>query len=663
MANPELKIGIGADTTELKKALEITEDQLANFANNIGKLGEKFKTLGNQLSVGLTLPIAGFATMSLKSNKEVANSFGALESSIKTAMGKVGDILENNLNISGIIDEVNQAISSLTAKFESLSPTMQKVIFAIGAVVAGIGPLIAVVGTVMTMLPTLLAGLGALSFALTAMVSPIGLVVISLAGLTAGYLALRDNTKTATDYQNEWSVALNKANAEAGTQVSALDALYKKTQDTTLSLNERRKAVDELQRLYPNYFQNIKDETILNGKAEDSYTSLRVAIVNASKARAAGAILDKRSGELLISQEERKLEIQKQLNRVYALQDAQKRGEKTYTVKYDEISTGYSGTVFIDEQLKIQKEKANKLVQAYQAEYRDYLNANKSLIEIQKKGQQDIANTTAEAPDVIIPEIKNASAKINTAVASIKINAPKIEPIDMTALTADFEQTYNQVKNWQTTLQDLYYGTAEAINNAKPAILTAMSNAQIAFEKQRLLVKQTFENLATDIENAIGSAIGDTVTDAFSAIGEALGAGGNVMASIGQSLLNSFSGFLKDMGKMMAKYGGLLIAYGIAEKVMKFSADPVSKIGAGIALVAIGGAMSLVGGAIQGASSGGSSGGGSYSTSSGNSSQSYSSSFSSGGGSGGGEVVFRISGNDLVGVLSRQQDKNTRLGD
>ena len=87
----------------------------------------------------------------------------------------------------------------------------------------------------------------------------------------------------------------------------------------------------------------------------------------------------------------------------------------------------------------------------------------------------------------------------------------------------------------------------------------------------------------------------------------------------------------------------------------------IANPGAAIALAAIalaaGAALSAAGSNIG---KGGGGSGGSV-PSGGTRSQSYSSSFS-GGGAGGGEVVFRISGNDLVGVLSRQQDKNSRLG-
>ena len=83
----------------------------------------------------------------------------------------------------------------------------------------------------------------------------------------------------------------------------------------------------------------------------------------------------------------------------------------------------------------------------------------------------------------------------------------------------------------------------------------------------------------------------------------------------------------------------------------------MTAIAAGIALVALG---AFIKGSVANIPSGGG-GGGSVPSGGGSGSQSYSSSFSGGGG-GSCEVVFRISGNDLVGVLSRQQDKNTRLG-
>ncbi len=136
--------------------------------------------------------------------------------------------------------------------------------------------------------------------------------------------------------------------------------------------------------------------------------------------------------------------------------------------------------------------------------------------------------------------------------------------------------------------------------------------------------------------------------------------GGNIIASAGSVILGTLGQFATMLGKELMKsavlaevFAGLLIA------IKKAVSNPW-------ALLAIAGAALIVGAALTAASKntanvGSGGGGGGSVPSGGGGSQSYSSSFSSGGGAGG-EVVFRISGNDLVGVLSRQQDKNTRIG-
>lgn len=65
-----------------------------------------------------------------------------------------------------------------------------------------------------------------------------------------------------------------------------LDLLYKATQDTSRSIEERNEAVDELQKRYPSYFKNMSDEEILAGKASVAYGELKKAIIASAIARA-----------------------------------------------------------------------------------------------------------------------------------------------------------------------------------------------------------------------------------------------------------------------------------------------------------------------------------------------------------------------------------------
>lgn len=65
-----------------------------------------------------------------------------------------------------------------------------------------------------------------------------------------------------------------------------LDLLYKATQDTSRSMEERNEAVDELQKRYPSYFKNMSNEEILAGKASVAYGELKKAIIASAIARA-----------------------------------------------------------------------------------------------------------------------------------------------------------------------------------------------------------------------------------------------------------------------------------------------------------------------------------------------------------------------------------------
>lgn len=93
-------------------------------------------------------------------------------------------------------------------------------------------------------------------------------------------------TKDLLSVEQEVALARKKAISDSTKERTELDLLYKVTQDTSRSVKERISAVDELQRKYPSYFANIKDEEILAGKAADSYNKLTQAIIASAQARA-----------------------------------------------------------------------------------------------------------------------------------------------------------------------------------------------------------------------------------------------------------------------------------------------------------------------------------------------------------------------------------------
>lgn len=72
----------------------------------------------------------------------------------------------------------------------------------------------------------------------------------------------------------------------AGTEIAQLQVLYKVATNLNVPIKERRKAVDELQKQYPDYFKNLKDEIILQGQAAAAYDKTKAAILETAKTRA-----------------------------------------------------------------------------------------------------------------------------------------------------------------------------------------------------------------------------------------------------------------------------------------------------------------------------------------------------------------------------------------
>lgn len=104
--------------------------------------------------------------------------------------------------------------------------------------------------------------------------------------LIEGVTKLVTGFSDAAGAQKRLNEAMKEAQKSYDTEIWNLDRLYKKSQDTTLSTEERTEAVRKLQKLFPAYFADIKDETMLNGGAAESYNTLRASIMAVAKAKA-----------------------------------------------------------------------------------------------------------------------------------------------------------------------------------------------------------------------------------------------------------------------------------------------------------------------------------------------------------------------------------------
>jgi hypothetical protein len=171
--------------------------------------------------------------------------------------------------------------------------------------------------------------------------------------------------------------------------------------------------------------------------------------------------------------------------------------------------------------------------------------------------------------------------------------------------------------------------------------------------KNLLKFKEKIVSFNTELNGLVTNSLSNTFANIGQSLGQALAEGGNVIESVGKTILNSLGAFLGELGYMMIQYGTMAIVKAKLDASLLvpgagFVTGPLA-IAAGVALVAL---SSAIGAKASG-------GGGGSSVGSSVASQSF-----TGGGVGGlgggvrdltGELVVR--GSDLVYVLGQSNNK------
>lgn len=244
---------------------------------------------------------------------------------------------------------------------------------------------------------------------------------------------------------NQFHGAMRKGVSDTVKERTELKLLYDATQDSTRSMKERKTAVDELQKRYPNYLGNIKDEDILAGKASDSYKALTSALIENAQARAIEETMVENSKKALEYENKMRsalvdrYQIQKEIDRLEA------EGPKIVVQRgggaYDENALALVG-------LRTRLEDAEKRMESFQKTADGFKRANeglaesinindllnpptskgKSSIDEQAKYQEDIAKRLSDTRISLIDdeyekERAKAQKKYEENIAFIKGNS------------------------------------------------------------------------------------------------------------------------------------------------------------------------------------------------------------------------------------------------
>lgn len=205
----------------------------------------------------------------------------------------------------------------------------------------------------------------------------------AVAALVVGIVKWTSKTDEAIERQKklgeEMHVTSIQGQKDAQAEATKLNVLYNATQDVNIKMEDRLKAVEEIQNKYPSYFGNLSKEAILAGEAADKYKELKDDIIACAMARA----YEKKISDIaeqnvdLEDQIEKQKEIVKQTKR--AAEEAKKaQTGQTYgtaNVNMSGMNASHAADVAKKEQKALEDlEDQQKANTAQQQKYLDKIN-------------------------------------------------------------------------------------------------------------------------------------------------------------------------------------------------------------------------------------------------------------------------------------------------
>lgn len=321
--------GIRIDTTKLEQDAQQAKKAFDGIAEEAVKAGE---TVDNALGNGAQVAAGKFNMLNV-SIQQIARELPSLTMSPQMFFLAISD----NLPI------FTDALASARKEYEAMTAAGQKAIPVWKQVTKSLFSW----QTAISLLPTLLL-----------------LYEDNIVDLFENILTGSKKVDLAAESIEKFREALSKGVGNAQGEITELRLLYEATQDVTVSIENRKKAVDALQEKYPSYFGNMKDEDILAGQAADSYERLTNAIVASAKAKAMADLISENELKIYnteIQLQEKRAQLEKERAEYFQKAKANEKGRNAITaLQLDIARNAMEGTEeeignLINELYKLQK--------------------------------------------------------------------------------------------------------------------------------------------------------------------------------------------------------------------------------------------------------------------------------------------------------------------
>jgi len=401
--NSQQFINTSRTAQQLRAQLDAIDQPLGNYRRNVGNYRSAFDGLGNSINQ-LTRELPAFAVSAQTGILALSNNIPIFFDQIARTRTEVAALRAEGVATPGVFSRL---VSSLFSW-----------------------------GTALSLGVTLLTIYG----------KEIGNFVKSL---FQGKKAL-DEFATAQKNLNDFYKTSNREIAE---QKSKLDILYKAATDNNNALKDRRDAVDELQKQFPQTFKDLSDEAILTGGAKRGYDELSASIINNARARAAATKIAEQDAIILDADiQKQKIEIAN-ANEVFRANEKARKQQEEFDKDPSRRRRGGGTDAF--------------------AQYRDPLIAQSNARAKAALDQQDALIKQAEATKRVITSVmggNNAIAKGLITPDTNNTEKVKNDLSDLLAIAKDNEQMVldNEQTSYSERLAaiDKYQSTANNLINS-----------------------------------------------------------------------------------------------------------------------------------------------------------------------------------------------------
>jgi hypothetical protein len=689
----ELQVRLTGDISALQSALTKAKTTLKSFEDSTNKESER-GNVGFKRKIGLIEQLTNkskvlrTALSQATNEKDVIRYNQELEQTIRemTRLNALGR------QVSGGLGSTTQGFNKLAGgvtNANGVAIEFSRIIQDAPFGLIGIGNNIQQLTANFAQVSKTAGGAGAaIKASLGALISPANLLVLGISAVTAAFTAyqmgafdfLKSNEEAAKSVK-ELADEIDNVQSRTVAEGAKISALRSVIEDETLSREKRLEAVKRLQDTYPTIFANADKEKLLNGELTTSYDTLTKAIIKRAEASLAEEeIVNLNKVKQVIDDQlkssERQLKIEQNL---LATRSKFVGGGQIFSefdlanARIRDLNKSIEDNNLKLRENQIQTEGFAESIESYYGDAANALEPVNSAIDETKVNISDIFNLN---PTDFVGQIDLINKALTEGVIS-KSEAQQIRDLISSALDiSEGGNLANIADKLGKSFDDVIASFSEKGITDIPISITLdpekLTAAQLLIQDQLLLAQQAIQNFNDKTAQILEAGIENTLGDFAFAIGDALASGANPLKAGGAALLGGLANILNQLGQ-------LAIGSGIAIDAIKTSLAGLvgaPAIIAGVALVALSGAISSKARSLSKSSGGGGAslggGGGGAGISSGKAPQIFTNQNNAGipsGNSpnfGGGSIDFAnaqsrltatISGGDLLFTLDRAKER------